>query len=58
MWMLAANHQTEQGNPKGGVRGRTGGAEEVFNPHRKNNNIKQPDLPDVPRTKPPTKEYT
>ena len=27
-------------------------------PHRKNNNINQPDPPELPRTKPPTKEYT
>jgi hypothetical protein len=29
MWMLAANHLTEQGDPNGGVRGRTEGAEVV-----------------------------
>jgi hypothetical protein len=29
-----------------------------FATHRKNNNINQPDLPDLPGTKPPTKEYT
>jgi hypothetical protein len=27
-------------------------------PHRKNNNINQPDTPGLPGTKPPTKEYT
>jgi hypothetical protein len=27
-------------------------------PHRKNNNINQPDLPEYPGNKPPTKEYT
>jgi hypothetical protein len=27
-------------------------------PHRKNNNVNQPDPPELPRTKPPTKEYT
>jgi hypothetical protein len=26
--------------------------------HRKNNNIKQPDAAELPRTKPQTKEYT
>jgi hypothetical protein len=26
--------------------------------HRKNNNINQPDLPELPGTKPPPKEYT
>jgi hypothetical protein len=27
-----------------------------FEAHRRNNNINQPDLPEFPRTKPPTKE--
>ena len=27
-------------------------------PHRKNNNVNQPDSPEFPGTKPPTKEYT
>jgi hypothetical protein len=27
-------------------------------PHRKNNNVNQPDPPKLPGTKPPTKEYT
>ena len=27
MWMLAANHQIEQGDPNGGAIGRTEGAE-------------------------------
>jgi len=26
--------------------------------HRKNNNINQPDTPELPGTKPPTKDYT
>jgi hypothetical protein len=26
-------------------------------PHRKNNNINQPVFPELPRTKPPSKEY-
>jgi len=26
--------------------------------HRKNNNISKPDTPELPGTKPPTKEYT
>ena len=30
----------------------------VFAAHRKNNNINQPDLPELPGNKPPTKEYT
>jgi hypothetical protein len=29
-----------------------------FATHRKNNNINQPDPPELPGTKPPTKEYT
>jgi hypothetical protein len=29
-----------------------------FATHRKNNNINQPDLPELPGTKPPTKDYT
>ena len=27
-------------------------------PHRKNNNISQPDLPELPESRLPTKEYT
>jgi hypothetical protein len=27
-------------------------------PHRRNNNVNQPVPPELPRTKPPTKEYT
>jgi hypothetical protein len=57
--MLATNHQTEHRNPNGGVRGRTEGAEGVCNYiYRKNNNINQPDPPEFPGTKPPTKEHT
>ena len=29
-----------------------------FSLHKKNNNINLPDLPELPRTKPPTKDYT
>jgi len=32
MRMVAANHQTEQGDPNGGVREKTEGAEGVCNP--------------------------
>jgi hypothetical protein len=32
MWMLAANHKTEDENPNGAVRGSTEGAEGVCNP--------------------------
>jgi len=46
------------GDPNGGVRERTEGTEgRGFQPHRKNN-ISQPDFPELPRTKLPTKEYT
>jgi hypothetical protein len=31
MWMLAPGHLTEHGDPNGGVRGKTEGAEGVFN---------------------------
>jgi hypothetical protein len=37
---------------------KTKGGERVFSPHRKNNNMNQPVLPELPRAKPPTKEYT
>jgi hypothetical protein len=45
-------------DPNRGARGKTEGAEEVCNPYRKNNDINQPDFPELPGTKPPTKEYT
>jgi hypothetical protein len=32
--------------------------EGVCNPRRKNNNVNQADIPELPGTKPPTKEYT
>jgi hypothetical protein len=32
MRMLAASHHTEHRDPNGGVRARTGGSEEVYNP--------------------------
>jgi hypothetical protein len=55
MLMFAANHQTERWDPNGRVRGRG------LQYHRKNNNINQPDPyhhPELPGTKPSTKEYT
>jgi hypothetical protein len=58
MWMLATNHQTEKRDPNGGIRGMTEGAELGLQPHRKNNTINQTDTPELPGTKPPTKEYT
>ena len=42
----------------GGVRERTEGAEGDMQPHRKNNNINQLEPPELPGTKPLTKEYT
>jgi len=61
--MLAANHQTEDGDPNGGVRKRTEKAEGVCNPiGRTTISTKQtpPPLPhtELPGTKPPSKEYT
>jgi hypothetical protein len=56
--MLTAKHWTEHGVPNGRVRERTKGAEGVCNSIRKNNNINQPDSPELPGTKPPTEEYT
>jgi hypothetical protein len=55
--MLAANHWTERGDPNGGVRGKTEGAEGVCNPKGRTILINQM-LPEFPGTKPPTKEYT
>jgi hypothetical protein len=47
--MVEANHQTEHGDPKGGVRERTEGAEGVYSPiGRTIISIKQPS-PQPPR---------
>jgi hypothetical protein len=32
MWIIAADHKTDHGNPNGGVKGRTEGAEGVCIP--------------------------
>ena len=58
--MLAANHWTEHGDPNGGVRERTKGAEGVYNPIRRTtiSTNQTPPPPELPGTKPPTKEYT
>jgi len=45
--IVAANNSTEQGDPSGGVREKTEGAEGV--PHRKNNSINQLDSIRAPR---------
>jgi hypothetical protein len=55
--MLAAIHWSEHGIPNEGARERTQGAEGVFQPHRRNNNINQPVPSEFSGTKPPTKEY-
>jgi hypothetical protein len=59
--MLAANHQTEKGNPNGGVRGRTERADRVCNPIGRtiisNNQTPPPQKKKLPGNKPPTKEY-
>ena len=55
-----ANHWTEHGISNGGVRERAERSWRCLQLHRKNNNINQPDPwpPELPETKPPTKEYT
>jgi hypothetical protein len=55
--MLATNHWSEHRVPDREVRERIKGAE-GFATHRKRNNINQPEPPELPGTKPPTKEYT
>jgi hypothetical protein len=56
MQILTANHWTEHWVPNGGVRERT--EEPEGQPLRKDNNINKPNTPELPGTKPPTKEYT
>jgi hypothetical protein len=59
MWVLIANCRTENGDPNGGVRGKTEGAEMVYNPiGRTTISMKQTPLQELPGTKSPTKEYT
>jgi hypothetical protein len=59
VWMLAANHWTEHRDPSGGVRESTKGAEGVFNPiGRSTISTNQTPPPELPETKPATKEYT
>ena len=50
MWMLAANHQIEQGDPNEGVRGRTEGAEGVCNPIERKTISTNQTTPELPRT--------
>ena len=57
--MLAANHCTEHGDSTGGVRERTEGSEGVCNHIGRTNTIEKPDPPpELPGTKPPSKDYT
>jgi len=59
MRMLTANHQTEHRDPSGGVRERTGGAEGVCNHIERKTTISTNQIiPELPETKPQTKEYT
>ena len=55
MWMLAVNMSTGPSMKEKGE-----GLKELkgLQPHRKNNNINQPDPLELPGTKPLTKEYT
>jgi hypothetical protein len=54
-WMLTGNDWTEHRIPNGGVKDWR--SWRCLQPHRKNN-INQPELPELPGTIPPTKEYT
>jgi len=58
MRMLAANRWTEHGDPNGGVRERTEGAEGVCNPIGGTTTLTNQTPPELPGTKPPTNEYT
>ena len=57
MWVHAANHHTEHGDPSEVVRARTEGDEEVCYHTGKTISTNQTPL-ELPRTKSPTKEYT
>jgi hypothetical protein len=57
MQMLIVDHQIEQRDPNGRIRGRTEGAEGVCNPIGRTISTNQTPS-ELPRTKPPTKEYT
>jgi hypothetical protein len=60
MWVLAANNQTEHGDPNGVVRGRIEGTEGICNPiGRTTISTKELSYPsEFPGTKPLTKQYT
>jgi hypothetical protein len=56
----AANYGSDHGDPSGGIRGRTERAEGLCHPIEitiSTNQIRVPHLPELPRIKPPTKEY-
>jgi hypothetical protein len=55
--MPAATHQTEYGDSNGEIRTRTEGAKGVYNPIGRTT-ISTSQTPELPETKPPTKEYT
>jgi hypothetical protein len=55
--MLAANHWTEQGDPSGRVREKTEGTERVCNPIGRTKLSIRPLTPELPGSKPSTKEY-
>jgi hypothetical protein len=59
MLLLLANHQTEHGDPTGGVRGKTEFAERICSPIRRTTISTDKISPlQLPGTKPLTKEYT
>jgi hypothetical protein len=57
MGMLTGNHQTEHGDPNGGVRGRTEGAEGDCNPIGRTTISTHQTPPELPGLKSPTKDY-
>jgi len=58
MRMLATNHRTEQGDPNGGDRAKTEGAEGVCNLIGRNTISINQNPPELPGTKPLINEYT
>jgi hypothetical protein len=58
MRMLVANHLTEHRDPNGGGRGRTEGVEGFCKPIGRTTISTNQTTPELPVTKPPTKEYT
>jgi hypothetical protein len=58
MWMFSVNHQTEHRNPNGGVRGRSEEVEGVCSSIGRTALLTSQITPELPETKPPTKEYT